>query len=50
MEASEDRGRPMTSQETMWHLYSKSQLEEEASVLQIQGMKDVLFEKVYIVM
>ena len=40
----------MTPQKTMWHLYSKSQPEEEASVLQIQGMKDFLFEKVYIIL
>ena len=40
----------MTPQGTMWHLYSKSQPEEEASVLQSQGMKDLLFEKVYIIM
>ena len=38
----------MTPQKTMWHLYSKSQPEEEASVIQILGMKDLLYEKVYI--
>ena len=43
-------GVKMTPQGTMWHLYSKSQLEEEASVLQSQGVKDLLFEKVYIIM
>ena len=40
----------MTPQGTMWHLYSKSQPEEEASVLQSQGVKDLLIEKVYIIM
>ena len=35
----------MTPQGTMWHLYSKSQPEEEASVLQSQGVKDLLIEK-----
>ena len=40
----------MTPQKTMWHLYTKSQPEEKASVLQSQGMKDLLFEKVYIIM
>ena len=40
----------MTPQGTMWHLYSKSQLEEEASVLQSQGVKDLLIEKVYVIL
>ena len=45
-ETSKDSGRQITPQKTMWHLYSESQTEEEGSVLQIQGMKDLLFEKV----
>ena len=40
----------MTPQKTIWHLYSKSQQEEKASELQRQGMKDLFFEKVYIIM
>ena len=45
IEASKDSGRQMTPQGTMWHLYSKSQLEEEASVLQSQGVKDFYLKK-----
>ena len=50
IETSKDNGHQMTPQKTMWHLYSKSQPEEEASVLQSQGVKDLLIEKVYIIM
>ena len=46
----QDNGPQMTLQKTMWHLYSKYQPEEEASVLQSQRMKDLLFENVYIIM
>ena len=50
IESSKDYARQMTPQKPMWQLYSKFQPEEEASVLQIPGMKDLLFEKVYIIM
>ena len=50
IETFKDNASQMTPQKTMWQLYSKSQPEEEASVLQIPGMKDLLFEKVYIIM
>ena len=49
IEASKGSGCQMTPQGTMWHLYSKSQLEEEASVLQSKGVMDLLFEKVCII-
>ena len=50
IEASKDNTSKMTPQKTMWYFYSKSQPEEEASVLRIQGVKDLLFENVYIIM
>ena len=40
----------MTPQGTMWYPYSKSQPEEEALVLQSQGVKDLLIEKVCVIM
>ena len=49
IETPKDNGHQMTPQKIMWHLFSKSQPEEEPTVLESQGMKDLLFEKVYII-
>ena len=44
-----DNAYQMTSQENMWQPYSKNQLEEKSSVLQVPGVKDLFFENVYII-